>query len=214
MKSVLVIGLGRFGRYLCKCLTEKNNQVLAIDNDEVRCNQAVNFATEVQIADGTDEAFIQSLGVSNFDVCIVAIADNFQNSLETVSLLADNGARYVVARANSDVHEKFLYRNGANEVVYAEREMAERISARFGSDHIRDYIKLSDGYEIYEIKTPEKWVGKTIMGVGVRQNFDINIILIKDTTGTNPMPSPDRIFNKDDLIMIMGHHDKVSKLLK
>lgn len=214
MKSVLVVGLGRFGRHLCRCLTEKNNQVLAIDHDEVRCNQAVAYASEVQIADGTDPAVIERLGVRNFDFCVVAIADDFQSSLETAALLADNGARYVLARANSDVHEKFLLRNGADEVVYAERDMAERIAMRFGTERIKDYIKLGDGYAIFEIKTPVKWIGKTISGVGVRQNYNVNIISIKDSHGTDPMPDADRVFREDDFIMVMGHNDDIAPLLK
>ncbi|MCH5299895.1 MAG: TrkA family potassium uptake protein [Ruminococcus sp.] len=214
MKSVLVIGLGRFGRHLCKGLTEAGNEVLAIDSDEVRCNHAVNYATEIQIADATDPAVIESLGVKNFDFCVVAIADNFQSSLETTSLLADNGANYILARANSDVHEKFLLRNGANEVVYAERDMGERIAVRFGNNRVIDYIKLNNDYSIYEIKVPEKWIGKTILKMDVRAKYKINIISIRNGEEQFPLPDPRREFEAEDVIMIMGHKEDIAPLVK
>lgn len=214
MKSVLVIGLGRFGRHLCKGLTEAGNEVLAIDYDEVRCNHAVNYATEIQIADATDPIVIESLGVKNFDFCVVAIADNFQSSLETTALLADNGANYILARANSDVHEKFLLRNGANEVVYAERDMGERIAVRFGNTRVIDYIKLNNDYSIYEIKVPEKWIGKTIIKMDVRAKYKINIISIINGDKHFPLPDPNREFEPNDIIMIMGHKEDVAPLVK
>ena len=118
MKSVLLIGLGRFGRHVARKLNEMNHQVLAVDKNEKRVEDALPYLTSAQIGDSTEEAFVRSLGVRNFDVCIVAIGDAFQSSLETTSLLKDLGARKVVARAARDVHAKFLLRNGADHVVY------------------------------------------------------------------------------------------------
>lgn len=214
MKTVLVIGLGRFGRHLCKGLTESGNEVLAIDSDESRCNQTIKYATEVQIADATDPALIESLGVKNFDSCVVAIADNFQSSLETTALLADHGATHILARANSDVHEKFLLRNGANEVVYAERDMAERIAVRFGSNKVIDYIKINQEYSIFEISVPEKWIGKSIIDLGIRAKYNLNIISVRNEKNIFTIPDPQRAFLKDDVIMILGHKDDMIPLIK
>ena len=135
MKSVLLIGLGRFGRHMAAKLNEMNHEVLAIDIDEQRVNDVLPVVTSAQIGDSTNENFVASLGVRNFDLCVVSIGDNFQSSLETVALLKDYGAPFVVARANRDVHAKFLLRNGADEVVYPEKEMAIRSAVKYSSDN-------------------------------------------------------------------------------
>ena len=150
MKSVLLIGLGRFGRHMAAKLNEMNHEVLAIDIDEQRVNDVLPVVTSAQIGDSTNENFVASLGVRNFDLCVVAIGDNFQSSLETVALLKDYGAPFVVARANRDVHAKFLLRNGADEVVYPEKEMAIRSAVKYSSDNVFDYIELTGDYSIYE----------------------------------------------------------------
>ena len=140
MKSVLVIGLGRFGRHLSRKFIDEGNAVLAIEKDETRADNAVNIVNEIQIGDATNEDFIESLGVNNFDICVVAIGDNFQTALEITVLLKDYGAQFVIARANREVHRKLLLRNGADYVVYAEKEIAERIAIKYGSKNIFDYV--------------------------------------------------------------------------
>lgn len=118
MKSVLLIGLGRFGRHIAMKLNEMRHQVMAVDKNEKRVNAVLPFVMNAQIGDATNKEFIESLGVNNFDVCIVAIGDDFQSSLETTSLLKELGAKMVVSRAARDVHAKFLLRNGADEIVF------------------------------------------------------------------------------------------------
>ena len=143
MKSVLLIGLGRFGRHMAAKLQELHHEVLAVDKNEERVNDALDLVTHAQIGDSTSEAFIASLGVRNFDLCVVAIGDDFQSSLETTALLKEQGARFVLSRAARDVHAKFLLRNGADDVVYPERETASWAAVRYSSDHIFDYIQLT-----------------------------------------------------------------------
>ena len=138
MKAILLIGLGRFGRHIAQKLNELNHQVMVVDRVESRVNAVLPFVTNAQIGDSTDEEFLSSLGVRNFDVCIVAIGDNFQSSLETASLLKELGAKKVVARSARDVQAKFLLRNGADEVVYPEKQMAVWTAIRYSSDHISD----------------------------------------------------------------------------
>ena len=162
MKSVLLIGLGRFGRHIAMKLSELKHQTLAIDNDEERVEQVLPYVTSAQIGDCTNPTFISSLGVRDFDVCIVAIGDDFQSSLEVTSLLKENGAKKVVSRASRDIQEKFLLRNGADEVVYPEKQLASWLAIRFTSDHILDYIELDEKHGIFEVSTPKEWVGKTV----------------------------------------------------
>lgn len=214
MKSFLIIGLGRFGRHMAKTLAEQKNEVLAVEINEARVNSCLKYVTNAQIGDATNEQFIASLGVRNFDMCIVAIGDNFQSSLEATALLKDYGASFILARANRDVHKKFLLRNGADEVVYAEREMAERLAVKYGSDHIFDYLKLSNDYAIYEISVPDSWVGKTIVEKAVRQKYNISILATKQGDVISPLPHPDHVFRADETLMIMGHNNDVRALIK
>ena len=179
MKTILLIGLGRFGRHVAMKLHELNHQVMAVDQDEEKGNRMLPYVTSAQSGDSTNEEFLASLGVRNFDVCIVAIGDNFQSSLETASLLKEAGAKKVVARAARDIQAKFLLRNGADEVVYPERQIAVWTAIRYSSDNISDYIALGDDHAIFEIQVPDNWVGKTIGQLDDRKRHHVSILAIK-----------------------------------
>ncbi|MBQ1991931.1 MAG: TrkA family potassium uptake protein, partial [Clostridia bacterium] len=180
MKSILVIGLGRFGLIMADKLENEGNEVMGIDISERRADDATARLRNIQIGDATDENFIASLGVANFDVCVVAIGgEKFQTALEITVLLKDYGAKFIVARANRDVHEKLLLRNGADDVVCADREAAERLAVKYGTKHVFDYIELADDFGLYEISVLDSWIGKTIAQVNVRSKYNINIVAIK-----------------------------------
>lgn len=215
MKSILIIGLGRFGSIMADHLEKQGNSVLGIDISERRADDAVSFLRNIQIGDATDERFIESLGVSNFDVCVVAVGgENFQTALEVTVLLKDYGAKFIVARANRDVHEKLLLRNGADYVVCADREAAEKLAVKYGTKHVFDYIELTDEYGFYEILTPDSWIGKTISQIGVRTKHNVNVIATKSGSEVHPTITPDYIFSRDENIIIMGTEKDVKKLLK
>lgn len=215
MKSVLVIGLGRFGLIMADKLENEGNEVMGVDISERRADDAAASLRNVQIGDSTDEHFIASLGVANFDVCVVAVGgENFQTALETTVLLKDYGAKFIVARANRDVHEKLLLRNGADYVVCADREAAERLAVKYGTKNVFDYIEISDDFGLFEISVPEPWIGKTIAKVNVRSKYNINIIATKVDEKITPVTNPDYVFNRSENIMIMGEEDVVRKLLK
>ena len=149
MKSILLIGLGRFGKHIALHLNHLGHQVMAVDTSEERVEAVLPLVTNAQIGDSTNADFLESLGVRNYDVCIVAIGNNFQSSLETTSLLSELGARFVVSRAATDVQEKFLLRNGANEVVYPEKQLAKWTAIRYSADHILDYIELDENHAMF-----------------------------------------------------------------
>jgi trk system potassium uptake protein TrkA len=199
---------------MAKSLTAQNNEVLAIDIDEDRVNAALKYVTDAQIGDATDPQFVAELGVNNFDICIVAIGDNFQSSLEATALLKEMGAKYVFARANRDIHKKFLLRNGADEVVYAERDTAERFAIRFGAEGIFDYFKLTDEYAIYEVSVPESWVGKTIIEKNVRQKYNINVLAIMRGDKFDALPGPDHKFSSEEKLLVLGDRNAIKKMRK
>ncbi len=214
MNSFLVLGLGRFGRHIAKKLTEQDGEVLAVDIKEERVNACMKFVTDAQIGDCTDPDFIDSLGVRNFDMVIVAIGDDFQSSLETTALVKEKGAKHVFARANRDIHKKFLLRNGADSVIYPERETAERLAVKLGSNHILDYFRLDDDYSIYEITVPRSWEGKTILEKNVRQKYNISIIAIKYQDRFMPVFSPNHVFERDQTLLVMGDEESVMKITR
>ena len=214
MKSILVIGLGRFGRHMAKKFSEQNNDVMAIDINEERINNVLSVVTNALIGDATNEQFMETIGVRDFDLCVVAIGDNFQSSLETTALLKDLGAKFILARASRDVHAKFLLRNGADDVIYTERETAERLAVKYGSDNIFNYIELNDEYSIYEIAVPSSWLNKSILKVNVRSKYGISILATKQGNNIFPLPKPEHVFTDSESLMILGKNEDVSRFIK
>ena len=211
MKSVLLIGLGRFGRHIAMKLNELNHQVMAVDKQESRVDEILPYVTNAQIGDGTNIEFLRSLGVRNFDVCIVAIGDDFQSSLETTLLLQELGAQKVVSRAARDVHAKFLLRNGADEVVYPEKQLASWTAIRYTADHILDYIQLTDDYAIFEVSIPKTWIGKTVGQIDIRKKYNINIMALKKGSRLYPNISPETMLNETDTMLVMGEYATIQK---
>lgn len=204
MKNVLLIGLRRFGRHAAKRLNEMGHQVMAVDVNEKRVDDALPYLTKALIGDSTDYSFMSSLGIRNFDLCIVAIGDNFQSSLETTSLLKELGAKMVISRAARTVHEKFLLRNGADEVVYPERQLANWAAVRYTADHILDYIQLDDRHGIFEISVPSEWIGKTIGELDIRKKYHVNVMGIKTNGNMNLTITPDTMLSADNTMLVLG----------
>lgn len=214
MKSVLLIGLGRFGRHIAMKLNDLDHQVMAVDTNEERVNAVMPIVTSGQIGDSTNEGFLMSLGIRNFDSCIVAIGDNFQNSLETASLLKELGAKKVIARASTEVQEKFLLRNGADEVVYPEKQLAAWTAIRCTSEHILDYIELDEDYSIFEVEIPAEWNGKTVLQLDIRKKFGINILGIRTNGRLNMNVTPDVMLTLDQSILVLGQQRSIQKCFR
>ena len=211
MKSVLLIGLGRFGRNIAIKLNEMRHQVMAVDKNEKRVNAALPYVTNAEIGDATSSDFLESLGVNNFDVCIVAIGDDFQSSLETPSRLKELGAKMVVSRAARNVHAKFLLRNGADEVVFPEKQLAQWTAIRYTADHILDYIELDANHSIFEIAVPEKWIGKTVIEADVRRKHGVNIMAIKREGVMYINFASETRLEKGDTILVLGDTKNLQK---
>ena len=214
MKSILLIGLGRFGRHIAQKLNDLNYQVMAVDNNEERVNRNLSIVTNAQIGDSTDADFLSSLGIRNYDVCIVAIGDNFQNSLETASLLKELGAKKVIARASRGVQEKFLLRNGADEVVYPEKQLAKWTAIRYTADHVLDYIELDEEHAMFEIPVPGNWTGRTIGQIDIRKKFNINIMGVKKNGKLELSVSPDIMLEAEETMLVLGRSRDLQKYFR
>lgn len=213
MKSILMIGMGKFGHLLCMNMVKLNNEIMIVDEDEERLSDLLPIVTSAQIGDCTNVEVLKSLGIRNFDVCFVCISGNFQNSLEITSLLKELGASYVVSKAERDIQAKFLLRNGADEVIYPERDTAERAAKKFSSDHVFDYLELTDDYGIYEIPLLKEWLGHSIRALNFRVRYQVSILGIKTGKDLNLLPSADHIFEKDQHLMVIGKKKDVDKIL-
>ena len=211
MKSVLIIGLGNFGSLIAKQIHELGHQVMAVDKNEDRVNQALPFVTNALIGDSTNESFLESLGINNFDICIETIGNDFQSSLETTSLLKELGGKMVVSRANREVQAKFLLRNGADEVVNPEKQIAKWTAIRYTCDHILDYVKLDDSHAIFEVHLPSEWIGKTISQIDIRQKYGINILAIKENGNMDLALTPDYAFISGQTLLVLGEHKAIQK---
>ncbi len=212
MKSILLVGLGRFGRHIAEKLNALNHQVMAVDRREGRVDAILPFVTNAQIGDSTNPDFLTSLGIRNFDFCIVAIGDDFQSSLETTSLLKELGAKLVVSRAASDVHAKFLLRNGADEIIYPEKQLANWVAIRYSADHIFDYIELDDDHAIFEVQVPKDWIGKTIGELDVRKKYSINIMGIKENGKMNLTVTPNMGITDSQTLLVLGTMKQIQRV--
>ena len=213
MKSILLVGLGRFGRHMAMEFYRQKHEVMAVDLDEERVNDVLPYVTNAQIGDCTNEHFVASLGVRNFDLCVVAIGDNFQSSLETTALLKDYGAKFVLARASRDVHAKFLLRNGADEVIYLEKEMAIRAATTYSNDRLFDFIQLAPDYCLCEVAMPKRWIGKTVVDLEVRTRFRVSVMGVKKDEELDLMPGSTHILQADERILLLGRNEDLQQFL-
>ncbi len=214
MKSVLLIGIGLFGEHVAENLYKMGHEIMAVDIDEARINTVLPIATGAQIGNSTDPEFLKSLGIDNYDVCIVTIGDNFQHSLETTSLLKELGAKKVISRASTDIHEKFLLRNGADEVIYPEKQLASWAAIRYTSENIFDYIELDDDYSIFELSVPSSWQGKSVIELDVRRKHGISILALKKNGKLKMNITPDTLLTNESTLLVLGENKAIKKCFK
>ena len=212
MKSVLVIGMGRFGQHLARKMQELGNDVMIIDRNEKIINDLAPQFADSHIGDCTNEAVLRALDVASLDICFVAMGEDFQSSLVVTSMLKRVGAKCVVAKANQEIQADLLRQIGADEVVYPEREIAEKLAVRYNVNNIFDYIQLTAEYSIYEIPVLSSWVGNSLIGLDIRRKYNINIIAVKQGAVLQPTPSPDYIFVEGDHVVVIGKSSDVFKL--
>ena len=211
MKNVLVVGAGRFGRYTAMKLNELGHQIMAVDKNEDRVNKILPYVTDAQIGDSTDSEFLRTLGIPDFDLCIVAIGDDFLSSLETTSLLEELGAKKIISRATSGNQERFLMKNGAAAVVFPERQLGYWTAVRYSSEAISNYIDLQDGYCIFEVAVPKQWDGKKVGELNIRQRYQINILGVQNGT-MNMNINNETVLHSGQSMLVLGKQEILQKL--
>lgn len=209
MKSVLLIGMGKFGQALGEKLVSMDVEVMIVDKSEDVINTLAPKYSSSIITNCMSVDNLQALDIPSFDVCVVAIGDDFQSSLEITSNLKDLGAKCVVSRADTDIQRKFLLRVGADEVVYPNRDIAEKLAVKLHSKNVYDYIEIDSQYSIFEIAVPSKWNGKTLVEANPRGRFGLNVLLIKKGKNIVPSPGPNYVFEDGDHILVFGATEKI-----
>ena len=214
MKSVLLIGLGRFGRLIAEKLNEMGHEVMAVDKDEERVNKVLPMVTDAQIGDAASKTFLETLGVPDFDVCFVAIGDDFQSSLVVTAYLKELGAKKVVSRASMEVQRQFLLRNGADEVVYPEKQLAELTALRHTTDHVLDYIALDSEYGIYDMSVPAEWDGMTVRDLDIRRKYDVNLLALREEGKPSTAVNGDTCLQQGQTILALGRWEDIEKCFR
>ena len=215
MRSILIIGMGRFGHHLANNFLEHGNEVMVIDSDEKKIEDMVPYATSTKIGDCTNPEVLRSLGIGNFDIVFVCIGTNFQSSLEITSLIKEMGAKRVISKATRDIQAKFLLRNGADEVIYPDKDIAEKFAARYSVNNVFDYIELAQGYAIYEIPPQKDWIGKSIRESNIAAKHRISIVGIRKVDGSSRiLPSADYIIAADEHLMVLAQNKVIDGILK
>ncbi len=214
MKSFLIIGMGHFGHHLCQSLAKRECEIMIVDEREEAIEDMLPYVVSAKIGDCTNIEVLKTFDIPSFDTCFVCIGENFQNSLEITSLLKECGAKKVISKADRDIQEKFLLRNGADEVIYPEKNMAERFAVSESNEHIFDYINLGSEYSIYEIDVLDRWAGKTVKELNFRVKYNLAVLATKKNGVVTPVISGERRFEKDEHLLVLGKEEDVRKVTK
>ncbi|ENK0840164.1 TrkA family potassium uptake protein [Clostridium botulinum] len=211
-KQFVVIGLGRFGTSVAKTLYTLGNDVLAIDSSEDIVQSISDSVTHSVQIDATDENSLRALGIRNFDVAVITIGSDIQASTMATLLVKEMGVKYIIAKANTEIHAKVLYKIGADRVVFPERDMGVRVAHNLVSTNILDYIELSPNYSIAEIVTPKPWHGKTLNELNIRANYGINVVALKRGEEINVSPVAEDTIESGDIIVAIGSEEELTKV--
>lgn len=211
-KQFAIIGLGRFGGNMAKALHKMGYEVLAMDKNMQKVQEFSDEVTHVVQADSTDETALRALGISNFDVVVVAIGEDVQANIITTLQLKETGAQFIVATARNNLHAKLLEKIGADRVVSPERDMARRVAYNLASTNVMDYIELSPQFSIVEITVPKSFQNKTLAESNIRAKYGINIVAIKrgDHLIISPLPSEE--LKENDIAIVVGSNEGINSL--
>ncbi len=211
-KSILIIGMGRLGSHLAEKMQDLGHDVMILDNKEERISRLAPHFADARIAEYTHEDVLSALDIPSFDLCFVTVGDNMEASMITTITLKKLGAKYVAARARDELQCELLRRIGADEIIYADGETADKLAIRHNGNNIFDYVALTDGYAIFEVPIIKAWEHKSIIELDVRKKYKINIIAIKRGQTLNPSPMPDFVFEEGDHIFVIGKSRDVFKM--
>ena len=213
MKNILIIGASEFGKHLANFFIELHNEVMLVDKSQELVDELAHEYENILIADCRNKHAIEQLGVNHYDICVVAVGESFQDSLEITANLKESAAKYIISQCNSDIQAKFLMMAGADKTIFTEKEAAEKVANLYNDDKTLDYISLNEDYIIVKIKVPAKWIGYTLPELDLRNKYHINVLAVESYNQFS-LPGVSSKFEKDNLVMILGSRDSIAKFLK
>ncbi len=209
MKSVLLIGMGKFGQTLGQKLLNMGDEVMIVDKNEDKINPLAQKYSDALIVNCMNEDNLRALDIPSFDVCVVTIGDDFQSSLEITSLLKDLGAKWIISKATTQIQRKFLLRNGADEVVYPDLDIADKLAVKINANKVYDYFELNSEYSIFEIAVPQDWAGETLVSINPRKKYGLNILTVKKENTVIAELDANYLFESGDHILVFGNTEKI-----
>lgn len=211
-KEFAVLGLGKFGISLAKCLSDAGCEVMVVDTDSEMVNIVADYVVHAEVGDVTNRDFIETLGLSNYDGVIVGIGDNLEAGVMATILAKEAGAVYVLAKAGSELHARILKKVGADKIIYPEMESGRRIANQLVHGNYFDVIELSTTYSIMEIDAPDAWAGYSFRTLNLRAKYNVNVIGIRRDEETFINPSADMPIYANDVLVVIGDNDALEKL--
>ncbi len=212
MKSFAVLGLGRFGKTILSSLYEMGHEVLGVDEDERLVQEYSNHATPTIQANITNDDFLRSIEIQNFDAVVVAVGNNMPVSIMATVILKELGAKYIIVKAQEDLQEKILYKVGADKVILPERDIGIKVARNLADDNKFDMIEISPDHSIISISPPESWQERTLGELAIRAKYGVNIIAVKDTDSANEIPAANTTVHKESILTIMGANANLRRL--
>lgn len=214
MKSFLIIGMGSFGHHLCRALAQQKCEVMIVDRSSEALEDMLPHVVSAKVGDCTNEEVLRSFSVESFDACFVCLGSNVLSSLQITSLLKELGAKKVFSKADDDMQAKFLLRNGADEIIYPELEVATSLAVSESSDSIFDCIRLTADYSIYELQPLKRWLGKSLKDLNFRVKYNLTVIAVKKGAVIRPNLHPDYVFKEDEHLLVLGRGEDIQKIIR
>jgi trk system potassium uptake protein TrkA len=207
-----VIGIGRFGSSVVRTLYDMGHRVQAMDKDEEALRNVIDHCTNMMQIDSTDQEALRAVGITNFDVVVVAIGTAIQESILTTLILKQLGVKKVVSKAASELQGRVLEKVGADLVIYPEREMGERVARSIASSHVMDQLALSPDYLVEELRAGSKVEGRTLEELDLRRRYEVSVLLIKRDNQIHISPLPETELKAEDVLVVFGRKEQLSRL--
>lgn len=216
VKQFAVVGLGNFGYYLAKHLFRKGHEVLAVDIDPKQVQEIKENVTQAIVADATDRNVMEAIGIKGMDAAVVCIGSILSNSILATLTLKDIGVKRILAKALTEQHGRILYKVGASEVFFPEKDLATSLAERLHNPNMIDYLPFLEGYSIIELAPPRGFIGKRLQELDLINRFGVQIVAIKEMVPDrlNLIPTGHSVLKESDIMIILGPNESLEKLQK
>ena len=211
-KDFLVIGLGQFGMSVAKTLARQGYGVIAIDKNKEHVQEIAEDVEYAVVGDGTDPQLLSTLGLERLDAAVIAVTNDMEASIMATITVKEMGVRKVVVKAISDMHEKIVLKLGADSVVFPERFMGERTAKNLTAGSFVDLVELSPEITIAELAVKPEWIGKSLIDLSFRKEYQINVVAVKEDDAINVSPEPDKPLRAGQILVVIGSYKSLGKL--